>query len=37
MGGEHGIRDKGRTVTLFVQLFCEPSFKISQAPNVVLQ
>lgn len=27
MGGEHGIRDKGRTVTLWMLLFCEPGFK----------
>lgn len=37
MGGEHGIRDKGRTATLFVLLFREPSFKILRAQNVVLQ
>lgn len=28
MGGEHGIRDKGRTVTLWMLLFCEPGFKM---------
>jgi len=37
MGGEHGIRDKGRTATLFVSLFCEPGFKILWAQNVISQ
>lgn len=37
MGGEHGIRDKGRTATLFVLLFCEPGFKILWAQNTISQ
>lgn len=37
MGGEHGIRDKGRTVTLLMLLFCEPDFKILWAQTTILQ